>query len=279
LIQLITFKILGYKKCKLPLNTSEYWNEIKTIENQKIHSDFLVATFPGRDDYRLYKYDINNIGIPIIMYYSGKGIHNHIKVRQYEYIDENIKIKINADDIVLDCGACWGDTALFFAKELNENGHIFSFEFIPNNIEIFNKNIGLNTKLKDKITLIPKPLGEFNNKKIYYIDTGPGSRVVTEPIENSDIFYTINIDTFFMEYGLEKVDFIKLDIEGSELPALKGAINTIQRFKPKLAISIYHSMNDFINISEYLHSLDCGYKFYLKHGTIHNEETVLLASI
>jgi hypothetical protein len=68
-----------------------------------------------------------------------------------------------------------------------------------------------------------------------------------------------------------------MDIEGAELSALKGGIETIKRFRPKLAISIYHSLDDFINIAAYLKALNLGYKFYLRHGTIFNEETVLLA--
>ena len=70
-----------------------------------------------------------------------------------------------------------------------------------------------------------------------------------------------------------------MDIEGSEQSAIKGGINTIMKYKPKLAISIYHSMDDFVNIAQYLKSLNLGYDFYLKHGTIHCEETVLLAKV
>jgi hypothetical protein len=70
-----------------------------------------------------------------------------------------------------------------------------------------------------------------------------------------------------------------MDIEGSELPALKGGINTIKKYKPKLAISIYHSMDDFVDIAQYLKSLDLGYDFYLKHVTIYDEETILFAKV
>ena len=69
-----------------------------------------------------------------------------------------------------------------------------------------------------------------------------------------------------------------MDIEGAELNALKGAEETIRRFKPKLAITVYHSLNDFWEIPEWLESLGLGYKFYLRHFTIHAEETVLFAS-
>ena len=68
-----------------------------------------------------------------------------------------------------------------------------------------------------------------------------------------------------------------MDIEGSELVAIKGAENTIKKFKPKLAISIYHRGKDIIDIPEYLLSINNQYKFYLKHISTSWVDTVLFA--
>ena len=68
-----------------------------------------------------------------------------------------------------------------------------------------------------------------------------------------------------------------MDIEGAELPALKGAEMSIRRFKPKLAISVYHKQEDIWKIQHWIEGLDLGYRFYLRHFTIHAEETVLFA--
>jgi len=90
---------------------------------------------------------------------------------------------------------------------------------------------------------------------------------------------SMSIDWFVDENRLEKVDFIKMDIEGSEQNALKGAINTLKRFKPQLAISIYHNFaDDFASIANMLDELNLGYRFFLGHFSIHHEETVLFAS-
>lgn len=277
LIQLITYKILGYEKYKLPLSTPDYWNNLNNYEKYRISSDFISVKFPGIENYKIYKHDLNDINIPINIYLSSRAIYSHMHINQYEYIDKDVNISIFPEDVVLDCGACFGDTALFFANKLNKQGHVYSFEFIPDNIAVFNKNIEINPHLKERITLVPNPLDEYSNKELYYVDNGPGSKVSHEPIDNSNTVFTIDIDSFFDKYNLKKIDFIKMDIEGAELPALKGALKTLKRFKPKLAISIYHSMNDFVNIAPFLDSLNLGYQFYLKHGTIHNEETVLLA--
>ncbi|SFU68912.1 FkbM family methyltransferase [Nitrosospira multiformis] len=68
-----------------------------------------------------------------------------------------------------------------------------------------------------------------------------------------------------------------MDIEGAELNALKGAEDTILRCRPKLAISLYHSIDDFKTIPRYLNSPGLSYKYYLDHHTIYENETVLFA--
>ena len=74
-----------------------------------------------------------------------------------------------------------------------------------------------------------------------------------------------------------RIDFIKMDIEGSELAALKGGENVLRRDRPRLAISLYHRIDDFFAIPLWIDGLGCGYRFYLEHYSIHGEETVLYA--
>ena len=85
----------------------------------------------------------------------------------------------------------------------------------------------------------------------------------------------ISIDKFVSDNKIEHVDFIKMDIEGAELSALKGAVETIKRFKPKLAICVYHKGKDIFEIPEYLISIVPEYNFYLKHNSHTFGETVL----
>ncbi len=58
-----------------------------------------------------------------------------------------------------------------------------------------------------------------------------------------------------------------MDIEGSEILALKGAERTIRRFKPKLAISIYHVFTHYFEAILFLHALNLGYRFHIEHYT------------
>ena len=69
-----------------------------------------------------------------------------------------------------------------------------------------------------------------------------------------------------------------MDIEGMELEALMGAENLIKKYKPKLAISVYHKTEDIIVIPEYILNLELGYHLYLRHyWNCNGTDTVLFA--
>lgn len=75
------------------------------------------------------------------------------------------------------------------------------------------------------------------------------------------------------------VTFIKMDVEGAELEALKGASTVIQKNKPKCAICIYHKIEDMITIPLYLKALVPEYKLYVRHYSNSAGETVLFAVV
>ena len=60
--------------------------------------------------------------------------------------------------------------------------------------------------------------------------------------------------------------YIKMDIEGSEMAALRGAAETIKKYRPYMALCTYHRMDDVLQIPRYIKSLCDGYKFYLRAG-------------
>jgi len=274
LIDILAFRLLGEKKVKLPSNNSEYWKQIKDSYNFADKKDFIDIEFMK---WRLYSTSYKKYGIPIKVYTPPPSIVVYGYLGQYEYKGSRI-IAVEEDDVVLDCGGCYGDTALLFAYKAGRNGKIYSFEFIPGHIEIFKRNLALNPSVAGNIEIIKNPLWDRSGVSLNFKNNGPGSKVNPDSIDKPDgKVKTVSIDDFVLNKSISKVDFIKMDIEGAELNSLKGAINTITRFKPKLAISLYHSLEDFVKIPQYLNDLNSGYKFYIGHYTIHEEETVLYA--
>lgn len=77
----------------------------------------------------------------------------------------------------------------------------------------------------------------------------------------------------------EQITFIKLDVGGGELEALKGAKRLISQQYPKLAISIYHKPDDYVDIMEYLMEIAPNYKFYMRQYSTIDVETVLYAVV
>ena len=75
----------------------------------------------------------------------------------------------------------------------------------------------------------------------------------------------------------DPVTFIKMDIEGAELEALKGSSKIIKKYMPKLAISLYHKKDDILEIPLYIKELVPEYKLYIRHYSNAGVETVLYA--
>ncbi len=86
-----------------------------------------------------------------------------------------------------------------------------------------------------------------------------------------------SIDGFVDEHGIQKVDFIKLDIEGAEIEAINGAINTIKKDRPQMAISIYHKKEHLYEIPILISELCDDYTFRLGRYSPDAAETILYA--
>lgn len=276
LVQLIAYRALGFRKVKLPLNTPDYHRNLENIIALLDKNDFIQTTFLNT---KIYKANLRSLGYNLDIYYTPTGILTDFVNEQYAYKNESgILLSAQSGDVVIDAGGCWGDTALYFADKVGKQGKVFSFEFIPNNIKIHQTNRSLNPQYDEVIELIPQPLSDKSNIEIFYKDLGPASKVELASFDGyTGSCKTITIDDFVEERSLDKVSFIKMDIEGAEPLALKGAINTIKKFRPKMAIAIYHSLDDMVNIPLWIHNLNLGYQLYIGHYKIHAEETVLFA--
>jgi FkbM family methyltransferase len=216
-------------------------------------------------------FDLSPIGFDANFIGSDIAVLINFLFKQYDYRDY---IKVIKGDVVIDCGGGEGDTAIYFAAKGAEK--IFVFEFINSNIEIINKQIKLNPKYKNIIEIVDKPVWSDTDVELSYLYDGFGSRVGDKSLY-PNLVKTMSIDDLVIKKKLSKVDFIKMDVEGAEMSALNGAINTIKKYKPKLAICAYHKKDDLITITNLILKINPKYKIYFDYYTDIGWEAVLYA--
>ena len=277
LVEVIAYRILGHRKTKLSTNNSRLLRLEEEVRKTANKSDFIISNFSDRKSY-LHKFDYNQEQIKL--YLPELGPLNPFFLKQYHCpIQEKKAISPQNEEVVIDCGGCWGDTPIEFASSVGPNGKVFVFEYVPKNLEILNKNLSLNPILQDRINVVPYPAWKSSGVSFTIEDKGPASKISTEDfIPNNLTTTSLSIDDLVENENINEIHFIKMDIEGAELKALQGAIKTIKKFRPKLAISVYHSLEEYSSILLWIESLKLGYQFYFRHFTIHAEETILFAT-
>ncbi len=116
--------------------------------------------------------------------------------------------------------------------------------------------------------------GLWSEEGVLYFDSDKDtvSRIVNYKTDSQ--IETVSLNTYFKD---KDCNFIKMDIEGAEYFAICGAIDLIRRDRPILAISIYHSVEDYYRIPDFLMSMLQNYKYYIRHHALILSETVLYA--
>lgn len=156
---------------------------------------------------------------------------------------------IHAGDIVLDCGASDGD----FTREALRAGarQVVAIEISPSSAECIRRNLAAETAA-GRVVVYPKGVWDKEDSMTLNVDDTnfAANSVVMRPESShpSVMVPLTTIDKLVAELNLPRVDFIKMDIEGAEVPALAGARDTITRFKPRLAIATEHKPDDEFTI-------------------------------
>jgi FkbM family methyltransferase len=272
----MAFRALGHKRVRLPLSTPAFEETLSGLEQAMEGAETVDLGFLGWQAHRL---DLAPYGYPAQVFLRPMGAFTQFLAQQYRCPkDDGSALEVEAGDVVIDAGGCFGDTALYFAHKAGPEGKVFSFEFVPDNLTIFRRNMAMNPELASRVQVVESPLWSTSGETMYIEGRGPATRVSPTPrTADAQPMFTLTIDDLVRGAGLERVDFIKMDIEGAEQAALKGAEETLRTFRPKLGLSVYHRLEDFGAIYRFVDGLGLGYRFYLRHFTMHAEETILFA--
>lgn len=165
----------------------------------------------------------------------------------------NSFLKLSDSEHFLDLGAYNGDTVSDFIKRTSDYGSITAVEPDPKNF----KKLTRFAEGKEKIRLINACISDKCGSKGFSAHGGRNSSAGGDKSVCSVTIDSLTENT--------PVSYIKMDIEGSEREAVKGAESTIKNYKPKMLISCYHRTEDLFALPIEVDKIRNDYKLYLRH--------------
>ncbi|MFA5147078.1 MAG: FkbM family methyltransferase [Candidatus Omnitrophota bacterium] len=145
-------------------------------------------------------------------------------------------------DTVIDCGAYTGEFALYAAKAVGDDGMVIAFEPDPYACKKIAENLSLN---RSKNMLLVEKGVWSREDKIRFAGGTQGANLFSERLADNKALQDVDVTTLdgeLRKHGVTKVDFIKMDIEGAEIEALKGAGEILGKNNVHLAIASYHGV-------------------------------------
>ena len=185
------------------------------------------------------------------------------------YFSDNRPYECSSPLFYVDCGAYTGDTIEIFNKNLKLDT-VVAFEPDPDNFMILRKNLRKMLSPDTKVFTLESGVG-VKNSIVSFSQAQDGSAISETGTAKVAI---TTLDKLLIN---QPVNFIKMDIEGSEKDALMGAREVITQYAPLLAISAYHSLSDFFEVPQLIHKLNPNYKLYLRSHNDSFHDTVCYA--
>lgn len=182
------------------------------------------------------------------LYFITDELFNKKHWHYYEIPETRVK----EDDIVVDCGAAEG---LFSFKVKCRKAYLI--EPLPIFIDSLKKTF------KRGVTVLPYAVGE-KEKEAFLVENGVGSTITFNPNKHESNVIPLKITTIDKLFKNIKYTYLKADLEGSDFDMLLGAQETIKKYKPKIAITLYHRPEHPKQIYNLLKKIVPEYKFKIK---------------
>ena len=209
----------------------------------------------------------------IEVYETGNvSLFNSIYSNSTQYFNQDL-LTLSDNEIFIDLGAYKGDTIEGFISNVKEKyKKIIAFEPDQENMLCLNQYI-LENNIKNVDVY---KLASWNKKDIlkFRADGSFISQISDTGTSNTN---ANSLDNVLFDNA--PVTFIKMDIEGAERKTIEGAESIIKKYKPKLAICVYHRADDIYEIPLAIKKLVPQYKLYLRHHSDSFLDTVLYATI
>jgi FkbM family methyltransferase len=272
-VDVLRYKLAGHLHVRIRAAVHEL-QPAEQLWHQTVRTEPSVIALSGPFG-QLEKHEVHWRGVDYVADTVPGGLAFALVYRQYYYERDGIAIAPQPGDHVVDAGAFTGDSAVVFSHSVGPAGRVYAFDPVERHLEVCRLNFS--RPGYENIILFPYAVGERNvDAPTAAVDEYvPGYQASSSEVP----LPMRRIDDLVMDGKIERIDLLKMDVEGSEMAALRGAQAAICHFKPRLAISIYHKPTDFSDIINYVHDLGLGYRLHVDHHTIYEEETVLYASV
>jgi FkbM family methyltransferase len=248
--------------CPMPL-------ALATPEEQKaqvaVKDEFIDVLKLGADDEAFDRWDLPAFdGHAARFYWIPKGNRWVLPFNLAEQARDIYQTKgewgIREGDIVLDCGAHVGT---FTQTALSRGAaKVIAIEPSPRNVECLRRNFPKEIE-SGRVVIYPKGVWNKDDTMVLekvHDNSAADTVVMHQPgAADGERVPLTTIDKLVAELGLTRVDYIKMDIEGAEVPALQGAASTIPKWKPRLALAAYHKLDDPVTIPAAVDKLAEGY--------------------
>ena len=199
-----------------------------------------------------------------------RGIFDATAPAAAQYFPGDI-IRLSEDEVFVDGGAFDGDTLADFVGRVGERfAHYHAFEpDAANRVRLMGRLEGLPAAVREKITIHPLALHAESATLSFTDQGGPTSHVGTGG--NTSVRGE-RLDAIL---AVQRLSFLKLDVEGAERAALAGAKASIIQHRPQVAACVYHEPNDLWEIPQRLAALLPNSRFYLRQHGFDGWETVV----
>jgi len=281
-LRFLAYRALGPAHVRLQLEPHDYRRAVIGLSAQMMSRAGAVTT-PGLPlEWGLHQYDLSAAGIPVTVVGPPLPLASTYCFSQYAYRDADAGAGPRAGDVAIDAGGCWGETALWLAHVVGAAGRVHTFEPSPSNRHLLEANLGLNAALAARVQVHDSPLGACPGESVWIDDVfGAAASVRSQPQRDdgrAGLELRIeSIDALVARGAVERLDFLKIDVEGADLGVLQGAAATIRAQRPRLAIAAYHRPEDLVDIPEFIASLGVDYRWYLQCSTMTDIDTVAFA--
>lgn len=214
---------------KYSLSPTHKFNK-NILKLQKYKTDFKLKEFYFTNDNNIIFEHHNNIRLV----YHPDIVYQLFYRREKPSLDLILN-KMPSNGTFIDIGANIGEYSLVISK--NKNAISYAFEPVNKTITLMKKNVEINN-LNNKIKLHKIILSDNDGSEKITTNLFGRNHISNRNNKNSKTVKSQRLDSFIKEKNMKNIDFIKIDVEGAEIKVLKGAIESIKKFKPKVIIEI-----------------------------------------